>query len=288
VLRGPAKTVDVGAPALGTVRGAGVGLATPTGAPTIPAVACGVRVDVEAGEVLGLSEDAVAGRALGSAGDPVVDDGAVAGEASGPADGVVVGETSGLEEGPAAEEGAVAGEASTPTGDAMAGVDVPTATGEEAGSEDGAASTAEEVGGKESAPAVEEAGSEDGGAPAAEVESGAPAKAEGSRDGGTAAAMASGIDVAITDTASAFAPVAAAGLPARVVAEAAAVSAVETPDSEAGHVTIPPLAAPALATLSCARAVREGCGVLPPPPLGLLLGWPSAVAVRAQCVASAL
>ncbi len=82
------------------------------------------------------------------------------------------------------------------------------------------------------------------------------------------------------------APAAASDPPARVVAEAAAVSGVEAPDSDAGHVTIPPPAG--FAPLSHARAAREGCGVLLAPSLGLLLGWPSAVAVRAQCVASAL
>ncbi|HTA98427.1 MAG TPA: hypothetical protein VK730_12400 [Solirubrobacteraceae bacterium] len=175
----------------------------------------------------------------------------------------------------------VAGEASAPAGEATSGVDVVALTDEEAGDEDGS---------------VLAPGSEDGSVPAAEVESGAPAEAEVSPEGGAAAAPASGAcaSVAIAGAATvvpvvSVTPAAASNPSVGVVGVCA--SGARVPDTDAGDATIPPSAALAPlvpAALSRARATREGCGVLPAAPLGLFLGWPSAVAVRAQCVASAL
>ena len=188
---------------------------------------------------------------------------------------IVADEGSGLSEYAAGgEEGA--DEASPPAGAALPG----DATGIDA-----------------AAPIGEEAGSEEESAPAPEVESEVPADVGTGSDAGMAAVTAPGLDVSVAAAVSLVVPVvsavptAATGLPVRVVAEAGAVPGVDGSDSDTGDATIASPAAPAppvLARLSLARASRECCKLLPAAPLGLFFGWPSAVAVRAQCVASAL
>jgi hypothetical protein len=188
----------------------------------------------------------------------------------------------------------VAGEAWAPASEAAVGVDVAAPTGEEAGGEDGSVPSAKEAGDEDgSVPAAEVPGSEDGSVLAAEVESGAPAEAEVSPEGGAAAVPASGAcaNVAIAGAATVVPVVsvapAAASNPSVGLVGVCVVSGALVPDTDAGDAMIPPLPA-ALAPLSPACGLREGCRLLSAPPLELLLGWPSAVAVRAQCVASAL
>jgi hypothetical protein len=294
-LPGLGALVDVGdvAVAGGRVPVAGVGLAAPVGVAVTPRVEGGVGVDPAADGEGGSTEDVVAGEIPESVWVLAVGEEVMAVEVSGPTEGaaegeeVVADETSGLSQYVVAGEEVVVDEASAPVddatpADASTGVDAAT-------------------------PTAEEAGSEDGSTPAAEVESGVPAGVGASPDGGTAAAMAPGLDVSVAGAGASAdgiaapvvsaVPAAATGSPARAVAEAGAVPGVEVPDSDAGDATIPLLAEPATlvpatllvpATPLLARAAREGCKLLPAAPLRLLLGWPSAVAVRAQCVASAL
>lgn len=256
----------------------GVG-AAPVGASETPRVDSGAGVDPAADEEAGTIEDVVAGEAPASAGDFAAGEEVVAGWASGPVEGaaadeeVVADETSGLSEYAAAGKEVVADETSAPAGDAMSG---DASTGVDAAALTGA-----------------KAGSEDIGASAAELESGVPAGGEASPDGRTAAVPASGVEVSVAAAAAATgvvpvvsaAPVAASNPPAKVVAGVSTAFGAGTPYTDEGAVTTPP---PPLAPLLDARVACEGCKLLSAAPLRLLLGWPSAVAVRAQCVASAL
>ena len=146
-------------------------------------------------------------------------------------------------------------------------------------------------------PAGEEKGSKVGRAPPAEVEADAFAAAEASPDGRATAVPASDVEASVAITGAAAvavpvasaAPAAASNPPATVVAWASGVFVPRPQSPKPGPSrSRRRRTAAALAPFSPARVACEGCEVLPTAPLGLLLGWPSAVAVRAQCVASAL
>jgi hypothetical protein len=225
-----------------------------------------VGVDPAADEEPGPPEDLVAGETAELV---------VAGEA------VVVGRTSmPAEYAPGGEE-AMAGEASPPAGDAIVAVDAPAPAAGGVGGDVGSAPATGEAGSEVGrAPKAGETGGEDESTPAAELEPGGPIEAGGSPDGGRAVVLASGIvlsvvaagvaDIVVPALSMAFA--AAAGLPAKVVAEAEAKAAVavsgvgvEASDPELGDVAISQPAVPAplvLAESPVARGAREGCATL--------------------------